>query len=64
MRLLRGELANYIISHGYPLFCGLVLYVALMYFISMVHVEETFTSGFVVFFCMLIPYAAYLLGKE
>lgn len=64
LNLFHGEFAYYVISHGYPLFCGLVLYVSLMYFISLVHVEETFTSGFVVFFCMLIPYVAYLCVKE
>lgn len=65
LNLFHSDLAYYVISHGYPMFCGLVIYVTLMYFISLVHVEETFTSGFVVFFCMLIPYVAYLLlGKE
>ena len=63
--LFHSELAYYVISHGYPLFCGLVLYVTLMYFISLVHVEESFTSGGVVFLCMLIPYFTYLIfGKE
>ena len=65
MNLFHGELYDFVISLGYPLFCGLVLFFTVMYFISKVHVEETVTSSMIAIFSMILPYFAFLLfGRD
>ena len=60
LNLFTSPLANYIISLGYPLFCGLVIYINLMYFISIIHIEETVSTTVGAFVVMLIPYFVFL----
>ena len=58
MNLIHGELYDFV-------FCGLVLFFTVMYFISMVHVEETVTSSMIAIFSMILPYFAFLLfGRD
>ena len=42
------------------MFCGLILYFCLMYFISLVHIEETVTSSLVAFAFMIVPYFIFM----
>ena len=60
LNLFTSPLANYIMSLGYPLFCGLVIYTNLMYFISIIHIEETVSTTVGAFVVMLIPYFVFL----
>lgn len=60
LNLFTSPLANYIMSLGYPLFCGLVIYINLMYFISIIHIEETVSTTVGAFVVMLIPYFVFL----
>ena len=60
LNLFTSPLANYIMSLGYPLFCGLVIYINLMYFISIIHIEENIGTAVAAFVVMLVPYFVYL----
>lgn len=65
MNLYSGELYFFIISLGYPLFCGLVLFFSMMYIISLVHVEETVTSSMIAVLSMILPYFVFMLfGRD
>lgn len=56
LSLFDGPLLEYLYSLGYPMFCGLVLYICLMYFISLVHIEGSIVSSLVALVCMVAPY--------
>ena len=60
LNMFTSPLANYVMSLGYPLFCGLVIYINLMYFISIIHIEETVSTTVGAFVVMLIPYFVFL----
>lgn len=60
LNLFATPLANYVISLGYPLYCGLVIYINLMYFISIIHIEENIGTAVAAFVVMLVPYFVYL----